>query len=576
MEKMKKMKKMTSKIFVVLLILLSISCEKAILEIVPQDRLAESVVWTDASLIKAYHTELYNAVPHSFAAMGTGKLTDEYYNSVPCCGADLFKLNTYNPDNIGALGSNLNDFWARQNNYLYIWNLSYVYLRKINVFLEKMQETEVSLPEKDVLVAEAKFLRAYVYFNLIERFGGVPIVDQVYNLGDEETFTRNTFEECVAFIEQNISEAQADLPTNYPSTSANFGRATGDAAQALLSRTYLYAASPLFNPSNDLAKWQKAADAAEDLLTSGYSLYPDYQGLFLTSQGDAQNEIIFSHGFTTANGHIMPADQLNRRWNGYGGWWGSAGPSGNLVDDYEMLNGEAPFLENGDVNPASGYDPQNPFVDRDPRFDASIMHDGSTFRGALIESWIAEDGSTWGSDSYKTTGDNPRPGTILKKFMPEVGPVDRGTQQTNQYIFFRLAEIYLNYAEAKFELGDEPTAREYLNKVRSREGVNMPDIPVTVTGEDLRKRIYNERRIELVFEDHRFYDVRRWKIATTTENAKITAIDVFKNLTTGVKRYEVVTLLDKTGTFQEYKSLFPIATDEILRTGLSQTPGWPQ
>ena len=104
--------------------------------------------------------------------------------------------------------------------------------------------------------------------------------------------------------------------------------------------------------------------------------------------------------------------------------------------------------------------------------------------------------------------------------------------------------------------------------------MNQPDIPATVTGEELRKKIYNERRIELAFESHRFFDVRRWKIATTVENTKIYSYDIYKNLTTGVKRYEKVVLLDKSGTFPEYKSLLPIAQDEILRTGIAQTPGY--
>ena len=282
------MKKMTNKLLIVLLILTSVSCEQNILDIEPQDRLAENAVWNDANLIRAYQTELYNAIPHGFHIHLLAKYTDETYNSTPCCGADLFKLNTYSPDNIAqAGGGNINDFWAMGNGYLYNWDHAYIYLRKINVFLKKMQETKVNLPDKDVLVAEAKFLRAYVYFNLIERFGGVPIVDQVYELGDDINFTRNTFEECVAFIEKNLSEAKAVLPSRYASTDPDYGRASGDACQALLSRVYLYAASPLFNPNGDKQKWQKAADAAEALLNSGYSLYPDYQGLFQLSQGDA-------------------------------------------------------------------------------------------------------------------------------------------------------------------------------------------------------------------------------------------------------------------------------------------------
>jgi len=564
--------KTLKRIIPILLILSIISCQKNILDIAPQDRIAESAVWEDVNLIHAYQTELYNAIPHGFYIHMLSKYTDEAFNSTPCCCADGFKLNTYTPDNIAGYGGT-GDNWC--SNYLYYWDLGYYYIRKINVFLEKMQETDIVLEDKDQMIAEAKFLRAFSYFLLIERFGGVPIVDQVYELGDDVQLTRNTFDECVAFIEQDITAAMPNLPDRYVSTHENYGRATVDVCQALLSRLYLYTASPLFNPSNDQQKWQKAADAAEALLNKGYSLYPDYNLLFQMSHGDAQDEVIFSRGFTSSNGHNAPSHNLNRRFEANGGWWGSNGPSQNLVDDYDMMNGEPPFLENGTINPASGYDPQDPFKNRDPRFDATVIHDDSEFRGFHFEMWVAEDGSSWGFDSYKTSGDNPRTNTVLRKFMPEEGPINGQTPSTIQWPFFRIAEIYLNYAEAKFELGDEATAREYVNMVRRRPSVNLPDIPATVTGEDLRRRIYNERRIELAFENHRFFDIRRWKIAMQVENTPIRGLDIYKDITTGVKRYEEIVLLDKSGTYHEYMNLLPIATSELLNMpSLTQTTGW--
>jgi hypothetical protein len=561
-------------ILLLLLTLFSITC-KDILNISPQDRIAEDAVWSDANLIHAYQNELYNAIPHGFYIHMYSKYTDEAFDNAPCCGADLFKLNTYNPDNISQAGGDAAGFWASGSGYLYYWDRAYTYIRKINVFLDKMQNTTVQLDDKDQLIGEAKFLRAFIYFNLIERFGGVPIVDQVYKLGDAVQFTRSTFDQCVAFIEQDISAAMAVLPDKYQSTDPNYGRASGNACQALLSRLYLYAASPLFSPTKDLQKWQKAADAAQALLSKGYSLYPDYQKLFELNQGDANNEVIFSRGFTTANGQQAPMNNFNRRYEGYGGWWGSNGPSANLIDDYDMINGEPAFNADGTVNPLSGYDPLHPYMNRDPRFEATILHDDMYFRGDHFEMWVAEDGHSWGYDSYKATGDNPRTNTVLLKFMPETGPFNWQTQFTIQWPYFRIAEIYLNYAEAKFELGDEATARQYVNLVRSRTSVNLPNIPATVTGEALRRRIYNERRIELAFESHRFFDVRRWKIGTKVENAKTTTYDVFLNVATGIKRYEKVVLLDRSGTFQDYKSLLPIAQDEMQRnTGLTQTPGY--
>jgi starch-binding outer membrane protein, SusD/RagB family len=334
----------------------------------------------------------------------------------------------------------------------------------------------------------------------------------------------------------------------------------------------------LHNTTNDQQKWQKAATAAEALLNKGYSLYPDYQALFEMGAGAVQDEVIFARVFaaTGATGHQAPMHNFNRRYEGYGGWWGSNGPTQNLVDDYDMTNGEPPFLANGTINPVSGYDPQNPFANRDPRFDATVIHNGSEFRGNTYEMWIDEtDPSKSGPDSYKKTGDNPRTNYVLKKFMPSNGPFNWQTFFTNQWPHFRLAEIYLNYAEAKFELGDEATAREYLNKVRKRTSVNLPDILPTVTGAELRRRIYKERRVELAFESHRFFDVRRWKIAEDVENRPIRTLDVFKNPSNGNIRYQEVILLNKAGTFKPHMTLLPISAAEIRRnTNLTQTPGW--
>ena len=563
-----------SLLILVVIALIGAGCDSGILDIEPQDRIAESAVWTDEKLVAAYENELYNAIPHGFYIHMYSKYTDEAYHSAPCCGADIFARNTYSPDNITAAAGG--DFWG---GYMYYWDRGYQYVRKINTFLQKMDERQEKLTDQDRLVAEAKFLRAFIYFQLMERSGGVPIVTDAYDLGDVQniSFKRNTVEEVVAFIEQDLDAAMPNLPERYAATDPNSGRATQDAALALRSRVLLYAASPLFNPSNDRSRWQKAADAAEALLGRGYTLYPDYQELFMLPSGAPQNEYIFARNFTTTNGHQAPMNNLPRRFGAYGGWWASNGPSQNLLDDYDMANGEPAFRYdasgNQTINTASGYDPQRPYSNRDPRLDATIIHDGTVYHGATFEMWESQDGSTWGFDSYKQSGDNPRASYVLKKFMPgDDTPLSWQTTYTNPWPFFRLAEIYLNYAEAKFELGDAATAREYVSKVRVRAG--MPPIPATVVGEELRARIYNERRIELAFEGHRFFDIRRWKIAGSIENRPIRGMKIVKNTATGEKSYTPVILLTKS-PWEEKMNLLPIATDEIRRNPeLEQTPGW--
>jgi starch-binding outer membrane protein, SusD/RagB family len=559
-------------LFITAIVLSCISCNDDLLDITAKDRIADDAVWNDENLIRAYHNSLYNGIPHGFYIHMYSKYTDEANNSSTAGFGAGTMVTGYSADNITDVGEG--DYWG---GYLYYWNRGYEYIRKINVFLEQMKNTSFEFDDMDQLLGEAKFLRAFIYFNLIERFGGVPIVAEAYDLG-EVTFTRNTFDECVEFIEQDLDSAWALLPEErYASTDANFGRATRDACQALRSRLLLYAASPLFNPTNDISRWQKAADAAKSLIDSGdYTLYPDYREAFILPSGSENNELIFTRNFTTTNGHQAPMHNLNRRYGAYGGWWGSNGPSQNLVDDYDMINGEPPFIYVDGVktiNPASGYNPAHPWANRDPRFEATVTHDSTIYHGDLMEMWVASDGATWGFDSYRQSGDNPRSNYVLKKFMPNEDVV-LSWQETYviPWIYFRLGEIYLNYAEAKFELGDEDVCREYLSKIRERVG--MPPIPESVTGEDLRKRLYNERRIELAFESHRYFDVRRWKIAMEVENRPMRGLDVIKDVNTGLKTYREVQLQAR--TFEERMYLLPIATDEINKNegSIEQNPGW--
>lgn len=561
------------KLIIYLFALISFTaCNDEILDVLPQDRVSDEAVWNDPNLITAYHTALYQSVLHGFNIHMQSKATDEAFNAINW-DIGIIPIGQLRADNVGSVS---NTHWTGGGS-LHYWNSAYQYIRRINIFLDQMQVNDIFVPNKERLVAEAKFLRGYIYFLLIERYGGVPIVSESYDLGAEEFFSRNTFDECVEFIENDLSEAIPDLDQRYQSTDGNFGRATKDAAQALRSRMFLYAASPLYNENNDRSKWQRAADAAEALINSTYSLHPDYTTLFNQPMGSANNEMIFVRPFASSPGsfHQAPMHNLNRRYGAYGGWWASNGPSQNLVDDYDMINGEPAFIMNNGVrtiNPVSGYDPQNPYANRDPRLDATVIYDGAVYHGDLFEMWVASDDESWGFDSYRQSGDNPRTNYVLRKFMPDDGtPLSWQQPYTNPWIIFRLGEIYLNYAEAKFELGDEATCREFLSRIRER--VNMPPIPADLTGEELRRRLYNERRIELAFEEHRYWDVRRWKIATEVENAPIMGMNIIKNVNTGVKTYTPIKLLDR--VFLERMYLLPIELNETLRNPeIEQNPGY--
>jgi hypothetical protein len=234
-----------------------------------------------------------------------------------------------------------------------------------------------------------------------------------------------------------------------------------------------------------------------------------------------------------------------------------------------MLNGELPYSDQElqVVNPASGFDPQKPFINRDPRFAASILCDGVVWMGRETETFENGKDSRGSSiDAWNAT----LTGYYMKKFLPsDIPPSGSTLKPTSPWIFFRYAEILLNYAEAKFEMGDENTARTNINRIRTRAG--MPQI--NASGEELRKKIYHERRIELVFEGHRFYDVRRWKIANQTEKVSLKAMKIIKNAD-GSKTYAITKLLDRNFLDQHY--LLPIPRAEIDRSlgSLVQNTGY--
>jgi len=567
-------------IVIIILISTLAACRRNVLDIPPQDRISENAVWTDPNLVTAYEANLYNGIPHGFYIHMYSKYSDEAINTAPCCGANIFAQNTYNPDNITQASSG--DFWG---GYMYYWTQGYQFIREANLFLAKMTAPgSITVTNKQQLIGEVYFLRAFMYFNLAERYGGVPLVDTVYNLGDSASFVRSTFDQVVTHIQNDLNAAKPLLPKRILSTDVNFGRATQDACLALWSRVTLYAASPLYNTSNDMAKWQAASDAADSLLNAGYSLYSDYRTLFNQPSGSPENEYIFSRQFTTANGTQYPMHNLGRRYGAYGGWWASNGPSQNLVDDYDVATtGEPPFKWVGGgpgamtaatqvANPASGYDPQHPYWNRDPRLQATVLCDSGVYHGDTCFEWISSDGKSWGFDSYKQSSDNPEGGYILKKFMPDAAPLNWSTTYTTPWPFFRLAEIYLNYAEAQFNLGHEDICRQYIDMVRARVG--MPAIPATYTGTALWNRLVNERRIELAFEGHRFFDERRWLIAGDIENRPLRGMQVIKNLATGVTTYTPVTWLQKI-PYTSAMNFLPIERSEIKRDPkVTQSPGW--
>ncbi|MES2456466.1 MAG: RagB/SusD family nutrient uptake outer membrane protein [Bacteroidota bacterium] len=519
------------KTFVILaMLLICNACKKNIMDIAPTDRLAEDAIWLDAKLPQLFINAQYNALQHGMNNDIT-YFGDEAYNQYDEGGYQILGLNQINSSNVEQLSTHYN-----------YWKTGYAGIRNLNIFFSKIEKTPMDATTKALMAAEAKFIRAFIYSKLIWNYGGVSIIDNVFALNDNlRGIKRAGYDVCVAYILKDLNDAILVLPARQ--TGDNAGRASADAARALKSRVLLYNASLQNNTANDQTRWQSVADAAFELINSQrYSLHTDYHGLFI---GDANNEAIFSRYFSTDNANII--GKLFAPVGSGGNSFGA--PSQNLVDAYEMKIGV--------------YDPENPYANRDPRFYASVMYNGSVYKGRTIQPYSG--GTDGNSQDASPTG------YFNYKFLDAAQVVSDKFAYTAPWHFFRLAEIYLTYAEAQYRLGNETEARAYVNKVRFRQGVNMPAIKET--GAELFDRIVHERQVELAMEGHRFYDVRRWKIAPLTEIKPIQGVQVIKNAD-GSFSYNRMDLLRKVWDDRLY--LIPLTFREVQSSGgsLQQNPGF--
>ncbi|MFI5157849.1 MAG: RagB/SusD family nutrient uptake outer membrane protein [Sphingobacteriales bacterium] len=538
-------------IYLLIVVFTVTSCNK--LELTPLNTISDASTWNNKNLIQLYVNAQYTVLLHGYQQDLLPAADDEAFNIHQYGNLYMVQTGQLTQDNV-------TDFSAKIN----YWDFAYSYIYNINVFFSKIDAAPVDATFKTGAIAEMKFLRAYIYANLIWRYGGVPIITKVFGLHDNFQVTQSSYDDCVKFIDSELDAAAAQLPSDQPASQE--GRASANACLALKARVLLYDASLLNNPNHDNTKWQAAADASAALLNLGYALNPDYQGTFLADN----KEIIFARYFTQANSTNFSLEEGRNGSNG----WGSQNPSQNQVNAYEMAaTGKLPYIEQPDgslvLNPGSGYDPNNPYVGRDPRLDASILHDGSVWQGRVTETF---DGGMDSPQSSIQPWNSSLTAYYYKKGVVESIPPSGSTlKPTNPWIFFRYGEVLLNYAEAEFELGNEDVARQYINMVRARPSVNMP--PVTDAGDALRARIQNERRVELAFEELRFFDVRRWKIANVTENIPLLRMHITKQ-SNGSKVYEIQTLEARSFLPQQY--LIPIPRSEVAKSAgsLKQSPGY--
>ncbi len=550
---------------VVILLLVTISgCDSDFLDVTPTDRISEVALVSDSSLFEDYVINRYLGVrlqnkegdgtPPGF---GRGfeyaiwsTITDEsmYTNDD---NTWFIQRGQLSPENLGIAGT--------------IWGRSYRGIRECNYALSIIDDVEMSNTYREILRAEIKFIRAYRYFDLIRNYGGIVLIgDKVYNLeddySDEAIYERSSIEDCIDYVVSELDEAAGGLPLEYDS-SWEKGRGTKGAALALKARLLLYAASPLYlDGESDASKWNEAAEAAQDIMDLHlYSLYSDYGSLFLSEDN---SESIFSRYYVTGANHVCL--EIAYGPNGYGGWGGTT-PFQNMVDAYEMANGKT--ID----DPTSGYNGQNPYINRDPRFYATILYDGAEYRGRKVETFIPGGlDSKDGNSNWNTS----KTGYYLKKWMDDDNPIDNpwNVAGLQPWPYIRYAEVLLNYAEARNEgSGPDQSVYDAVNEIRERAG--MPDLPSGLSQSEMRERIRRERRVELAFEEHRFYDVRRWMIADEVENEPGYGIQITKS----GNSYTFARITALSGrSFDTKHYWLPIPRDEILASNnmLKQNEGY--
>lgn len=605
------------------------SCSDDFLNTQPLDKISSEATWADGPLSQAFVFNVYSFLGYGgFEEQALACITDEAMFTHAGRNIDPFVEGSESPSSLA---------WMSPT---YEWNNMYLAIRQANTALTNLPESTFDDDElRDRLMGESHFLRAYYYHQLLRYYGGVPIIDFLYGLDDDYSIARNTFEEVVNFIVSDLDMA-AQLLDGKEETP---GRASRLSALALKSRVLTYAASDVHDPvkigqsgvlsgysnpelvaytgGDQMARWQTALTATEQAMAEGSGYKLDLAGPVSPEEG-RDNYVSIAMGGQSAVGDAAAAVELifqrthtplytiedawplggihygiNNGPNGYHNWAGNT-PIQQLVDDYEMMDGST-FDWN---NPPHAADP---FSNRDPRFYATIMYDGADWKprpldvatmdpADQIQTGAYADGSGGlinGLDTRESPIENwngTRTAYYTRKFIdPDPALADnQSSAQVIPWPFIRYTELVFNAIEANIELGNEAVALEWINKIRFRAG--MP--ATSASGDELRDLYRNERRVELVYEEHRYHDARRWMISAETVGRGIQAIDVQATLKPGATphvpyrhdkavynySYTVVNNTDnEVRTWDDKMYYRPISRDEINRNNLLiQNPGY--
>lgn len=485
-----------------------------------------------------------------------------------------------------------------------LWTTVYRVVRACNLFLRNRDSIPVTAATRDYWVGQVRFLRAWYLFTLVKHYGGIPMIgDEVFNDGDKIDIPRSSYETCVNYIIQELDEAAALLPASYSTGNVNQIRLTKGSALAVKARLLLYAASPLFNsgarsddPEHFLSyttvdneRWKKASDAAKAVIALNvHSLYTTgttpFYTLFLQNTPVPEHVLVYWQPVTTSNNFYVENSanpQSRGTTNGYAGV--KYFPTQELVNEFDMQNG----LRITDA--ASGYPGMGDdmYKNRDPRLTYSIHYNGSrrnmgslgdqavnTYTG-VIPTGNAAATSASVDGIYTSTG--TKTGYFRYKMCNNFG-VGGGSELYRPWVVMRYAEVLLNAAEATNEYyGPSTEIYDWLKLIRSRAGITpgangLYGLKAGMTKDEMREAIRHERRVELAFEEHRYWDIRRWKIAPQTENAETHGMEITR---AADGKFSYRTIVVRKHVFTDAMYFWPIPQSEIVKSpALIQNPGY--
>lgn len=475
-----------------------------------------------------------------------------------------------------------NGTWSALNTVDDKWSTMYSGIRSANEFLESIKTVDLSMYQYDTKYQrwlehlkyypyQAKVLRAYYFFELARRYGDIPMPLTMLTAEEANVVGKTPFDDVISFIVSECDESAKNLPDTYVGLlDDETGRVTRGFALAVKTKALLYAASPLHNPSGDKSKWQKAAAAAKEIMDLQiYQLDPDEKANNYTSQ-----EVIFAIMRSESSSFELYNFPV-RFTEGQRTYISGSYPTQNLVDAFQTANGyDITLGSDGWQTSDPDFDITKPYEGRDPRFARAILADGMSFKGTTIETFVG------GKDYSATRNDLGSPtGYYLRRYIQESTSFTPENTVTNkhQWIVYRYAEALLTYAEALNEYMGDPTstggdftisALDALNMVRANAG--MPDVAAT-TQSDFREAVRREWRVEFAFEDHRFWDVRRWDIGQATQG-QIDGVEITRS--GGKSEYKRMTV--ETRAWAARQNLFPIPQSELFcNPNLNpQNTGW--